>query len=126
MPWPLQEPHFSLGTLPLPSQVPQTRVLANAPRMERRVSWMRPEPLQVGQVSSAVPSLPPEPEQTLQVETRERSTVRLVPKIASLNGTSRSIEMSRPLGVLRPEPPRLPKKSPKMSPISNSTPPPPN
>src|SRR3989344_8749437 len=84
---------------------------------------MRPLPLQVLQVSSSVPDFAPVPLQREHVETFAMRTLRVVPKTASLNGTSRSMEMSRPLGVRACALLPPPKISPKISPKSNSTPP---
>ena len=125
VPRPLHSWHFSFGILPLPSQTAHARTEVNCPRMELRVSWTLPLPLHIAHFSNSVPCFAPFPLQSAHVETFAIRTLRLVPKTASLKEISKSIEMSRPLGICcrAPRPENI---SPKISPKSNSAPCPPN
>src|SRR3989344_3914682 len=117
-PSPRQVGHFSLGTLPCPLQYLQGWTMVTVPKKELLVSCTLPAPLQCLQTSISVPITAPEPWQESHTPVLAKSTMRLTPNTESRKLTSRSIEMSRPRRM-RMAPSCPPKKSLKMSPMSN-------
>src|SRR3989344_5751004 len=119
-PSPRQVAHLSFGTCPLPWQRSQTFVVLKTPMNERLVSLTLPFPLHFLHVSIFEPGEAPLPLQVRHEAVLVSKISRSTPKTDSSNETWISMEISRPLCCLACLPP--PKKSPKISPISNSNP----
>src|SRR3989344_3077928 len=86
IPAPLHAVHFSFGTWPLPTQVPQVFTAVKDPRNERFVSWTFPDPPQTPHPTGGVPFSPPDPPQRPQLLVFVMSIFRSVPNTASANG----------------------------------------
>src|SRR3989344_7861089 len=102
-------------------QVGQVLLVVKLPKNVFRVSRIVPLPLQELHEIFFVPFLAPVPSHAWHWLIFEMSTLRSLPKIASRNGNSMSIEMSLPRRAPPPKgDPAPPKNSPKISPKTNS------
>jgi hypothetical protein len=123
-PAPLQAVHFSVGTLPRPTQAGQGRTCAKPPRPK----LISPRPPHSVQACNLAPLAAPFPPQVPHSSFTSRVIGTLPPSAATLNGTSSVVStlwpFSGPLGrCCRPPPKIEPKRSPKppSPPMSNSS-----